>query len=132
MLKKGQIALKTLFIVLFVLSIATSAIAGQKNIIIAIGDGMGIEQIGLLHIYNEHVRDSKTNMTTMMKDAVIGIVNTGALDPPVTDAAAAATAMATGQKTNRNMVSMRPDGKSLTTIFETAKKKGYLTAIITT
>ncbi|MCX8026353.1 MAG: alkaline phosphatase [Thermodesulfovibrionales bacterium] len=132
MLKEKQTLLRIIVTVLLVLSLSTSALAGQKNILIAIGDGMGIEQIGLLHMYNEQVLDTKANLTSIMKDAVIGIVNTGALDTPVTDSAAAATAIATGQKTNTNMVSMKPDGKSLTTIFETAKKKGYLTAIITT
>ncbi|MCX8070684.1 MAG: alkaline phosphatase, partial [Thermodesulfovibrionales bacterium] len=50
----------------------------------------------------------------------------------VTDSAASSTALATGQKTNRGMVSMKPDGTKLTTLFEIAKKKGYVTALITT
>ncbi|MFQ3574315.1 MAG: alkaline phosphatase [Thermodesulfovibrionales bacterium] len=118
--------------VLLVLTLVTSSLAGQKNIFIAIGDGMGIEQMGLLHVYSQQVLDAKSNMTSIMKDAAIAVVNTGAVDTPVTDSAAAATAMATGHKTVTNMVSMKSDGTPLTTIFETAKKKGYLTAIITT
>lgn len=132
MLNAKQTARKMLISLLFVFLLATSAIAGQKHIFVAIGDGMGIEQIGLLQSYNEYVFDAKTNMTAIMKDAVIGIVKTGALDTPVTDSAAAATALATGQKTNTGMVSMKPDGTKLTTLFETAKKKGYVTALITT
>lgn len=132
MLRKRLLLLRMLFTVLLVLALSASAIAGQKNIFLAIGDGMGMEQIGLLHIYNEKVFDAKSNITSIMKDAVIGIVNIGAIDTPVTDSAAAATAMATGQKTITNMVSMKADGTALTTVFEIAKKKGYLTAIITT
>lgn len=132
MFQKQKVFLKTFMTVLLVLLLSVSAYAGQKHIILAIGDGMGIEQIGLLHDYNEHVFDAKTNLTAMMKEGVLAVVKTGALDSPVTDSAAASTAMATGHKTNRNMVSMKPDGSALTTIFEAAKKKGYLTAIITT
>lgn len=132
MSEKRLFLLRLILTVLLALTITTSALAGQKHIFITIGDGMGIEQIGLLHMYNEQVFDTKSNMTKIMKDAVIGVVNTGAIDTPVTDSAAAATAMATGQKTITNMVSMKPDGTPLTTVFETAKKKGYITALITT
>ena len=132
MFKVKTMASRFVISLLLVLLIATSVLAGQKHIFVAIGDGMGIEQIGLLQYYNEHVFDAKTNMTSIMKDAVIGIVRTGALDTPVTDSVAASTALATGQKTNTGMVSMKPDGTKLTTVFENAKKKGYITALITT
>jgi alkaline phosphatase len=123
---------RMLMVVSIVLVLSTTALAGQKHIFIAIGDGMGVEQIGLIDSYNHYVFDSKTNMTLLMKDATIALTKTGSADSPVTDSAAAATALATGQKTKSGMVSLDPEGKPLTTVFEAAKKKGYLTALITT
>ncbi len=132
MFTKRPFLLRMMLAVCLVLVLSTAVLAGQKYIFIAIGDGMGIEQIGLLDSYNNYVFDAKTNMTMMMKEASMAVVRTGASDSPVTDSAAAATAIATGQKTNRGMVSIKPEGSNLTTIFETAKKKGYMTALITT
>jgi alkaline phosphatase len=57
----------------------------------------------------------------------------------VTDSAPAATAMATGQKTNNGVISQdatanqgKKDGKNLTTIVEMAEKAGLSTGLITT
>ncbi len=132
MFKAERSVFRMLMAVFIVLVLSTTALAGQKHVFIAIGDGMGVEQIGLIDSYNQYVFDTKTNMTLLMKDASIALTKTGAVDSPVTDSAAAATAIATGHKTKRGMVGIAPDGKSLTTVFEAAKKKGYVTALITT
>jgi alkaline phosphatase len=120
-------------VVLMMLMLAAPAFAGQKHVFLVIGDGMGLEQIGLMETYNSNVYDKKSNIThSLMGKATMAVVKTGSADSPVTDSAAAATAIATGHKTNRNMLGILPDGKKVETVLEAAKKNGYATALITT
>lgn len=50
----------------------------------------------------------------------------------VTDSAAAATALATGVKTNNGMLGMNPDKKKIRTILEAAQGMGKATGLVTT
>lgn len=129
-------ALRSKFIAIalmcMLLLVASPAHAGKDFIFLMIGDGMGLEHIGLMESYNSHVYDKKSAITALMKDAHIAVVKTGSANSPVTDSAAAATAMSTGMKTNNDMVNVLPDGKSLEPLFVKAKKAGYKTALITT
>jgi alkaline phosphatase len=94
-----------------------------KNIILMIGDGMGLTQLysgytanqGHLNIFN--IRD-------------IGFSVTVASDSYITDSAAGATAMATGKKTNNRFISVDSVGKVLPAITEQLRVKKYKTAII--
>jgi len=94
-----------------------------KNIILLIGDGMGLTQLysgytankGQLNIFNS-------------KD--IGFSITTSADSYITDSAAGATAMAAGVKTNNRFIGMDSSGNVLPSITEKLKQKGYKTAII--
>lgn len=60
------------------------------------------------------------------------LLNTFSADNIVTDSAAAASAIATGERTNNGMLAQRPDGTPLTTLLEAAQGKGMSTGIVTT
>lgn len=95
-----------------------------KNVILLIGDGMGLAQIqaGLSANFGQ------SNMVTMRH---IGLSRTEASNSDFTDSAAGATAMATGQKTNNRYIGMDAMGEKLTAIPDALAVKGIKSAIIT-
>jgi len=101
-----------------------------KTVILLIGDGMGLQQRRIAGIIdgggNPDHRLFLENMDTS------GIAYNHSLDAIVTDSAASGTALATGHKTNNDMVSVTPDGKKLPTILEICRDHGKSTGLITT
>lgn len=95
-----------------------------KNIIILIGDGMGINYVGasLLQDPNSPFKEFKS----------IGLSITCSADKLITDSAAGATAIATGYLTKNKYVGVDSSGNSLYTIFEHAEKLGLSTGIVVT
>ncbi|MBD3107635.1 alkaline phosphatase [Bacillus sp. AGMB 02131] len=69
---------------------------------------------------------------TLLDSMLVGMHRNYSANSEVTDSAAAATAMATGVKTNNGMISTSPDGKGLKTILEAAKEIGKSTGIVAT
>ena len=88
-----------------------------------IGDGMGLTQL-----YGGYTANHGDLNIFMMKD--IGFSVTTAVDSYITDSAAGATAMATGQKTNNRHIGVDSLGKALPSIAEKLKNNGFRTAII--
>ncbi len=111
-----------LFLVAFNLLIAQNV--KPKNIIILIGDGMGINYVGasLLKNPNSPFKEFKT----------IGLSITCSADKLITDSAAGATAIATGHLTNNKYVAVDTLGNPLYTIFEHAEKLGLSTGVVVT
>jgi len=99
-----------------------------KNIVILIGDGMGLAQIAATRI-KTFGADGRLNMEKM---PITGIVNTHAGNSLVTCSAAAGTALATGLKTNIGMISINPEGNKLRTILEACKEKEMATGLVVT
>ena len=97
-----------------------------KNVILMIGDGMGPAHFTIAR-YARGVDNSR--ISTM---PVVGLVTTFCADRAVTDSAAAATALATGNKTNYEMLSVSPDGAPLPTVLERAHAAGKATGTVTT
>jgi alkaline phosphatase len=95
-----------------------------KNIIILIGDGMGINYVGasVLQDSNSPFKEFTT----------IGLSITCSADKLITDSAAGATAIATGYLTNNKYVSVDTLGNHLYTIFELAEKLGLSTGLVVT
>ena len=115
--------------------------ASAKNVILLIGDGMGFPQLTLARIDKADENLSKYASVELSMDGMqqTGYVSTSSANSFVTDSAPAATAMATGNKTNNGVISQDPtaiqgekDGKNLTTILEMAEKAGLSTGLITT
>ncbi|WP_417941178.1 alkaline phosphatase [Flavobacterium sp. RS13.1] len=94
-----------------------------KNVILLIGDGMGLAQIYAGYTANKG-QLSLFNIPTQ------GLSITKSSDSYITDSAAGATAMATGSKTNNRFISVDENGKPLEAITQQLAKKKYKTAII--
>ena len=96
-----------------------------KNLILMIGDGMGLTQI-TAGIYQNG------NYLNIERFPVTGLMKTHSHDNLVTDSAAAGTAMATGVKTFNNGIGVDKDGVPVKTILEEAEEKNMLTGIVVT
>jgi len=96
-----------------------------KNVILMIGDGMGPDQLEL----TKYVTGTKV-LAMEALDPNPAMMATCSLDG-VTDSAAAATAIATGYKTNNNSVGILPDGSTPETILERAEAIGKSTGLVT-
>ena len=96
-----------------------------KNVILMIGDGMGPNQVRAGEIYNE-------GKLAMQKFPQSVKVETCSASDIVTDSAAAATALATGVRTDNGRVGVNSDLEDLETIVDIAAKKGKRTGVITT
>ena len=96
-----------------------------KNVILLIGDGMGPEQIKA----GEHFKGEKLSMQNF---PYMTQVETRSASDAVTDSAAAATALATGNRTTNGMVGMDAEGNTFETIVDIAHNLGKRTGIIAT
>ncbi len=96
-----------------------------KNIILMIGDGMGLTQITAGYYRNG-------DDLNLVKFPVIGIHKPYSYDDLITDSAAGATAFSTGKKTFNGGVGMDKDSAFSKTIIEEAMKQGYATGLVAT
>ena len=94
-----------------------------KNVILLIGDGMGLAQI----YAGYSAANGQLNLFNFLN---IGLSKTAAADTYITDSAAGATAMATGKKTNNRYIGVDHEGKPLATIPELISPLGMPSAII--
>ncbi len=97
-----------------------------KNIILMIGDGMGAAQI------THYMVENRYKPINMQRATGGGMVITYSANNRVTDSAAAATAYATGQKTNNSKLSVDPQNNPLPTILEKAEQAGLATGVVAT
>ena len=96
-----------------------------KNIILLIGDGMGLSQVSASQYYNK----SKSNFERF---PVIGLSKTSSASDLITDSAAGATAFASGIKTYNGALGVNTDTTAVKTIVEEISKIGISTGIIST
>jgi len=99
-----------------------------KNIILAIGDGVGPNQITLSRIAIGGL-DHRLFIDQMPYH---GTSLTHSYNNAYTDSAAAATTWSTGHKTKNRYLSLDPDKEVLETIVEMLHKKGYTSGIVAT
>jgi len=109
-----------------ILSLTLSAQQKVRNIILMIGDGMGIAAVTAAQMQNEG------RPLAMQRAAVGGFVTTYSASARVTDSAAAATALACGVKTKNGAVGVDTQGKPVQTILEKAVKAGLATGLVVT
>ncbi len=102
------------------------------NVILLIGDGMGPAVIGLAKDYARIIEDRPLWIEKAMMKGDVALVHVPALGTLVTDSAAAATAIATGERVANGAVSLSADGQPLTTILEIAKRDSRATGLVTT
>ena len=107
--------------------------AAPKNIIILYGDGAAATQWELGRYTSRELRNAPYAVTDVVfKRGTLGLLSTTSASSPVTDSAAAATAMSTGHKTNNDMTGVSADGKAVTTLMEAAKARGKRIGLVTT
>ncbi|QMW04546.1 alkaline phosphatase [Spirosoma foliorum] len=94
-----------------------------KNVILLIGDGMGLAQIYAGLTANR----GDLNLAKLLN---IGFSKTSAADTYITDSAAGATAMATGQKTNNRAIGVDSLGKPVPAIPSLIKKWNMVSGLI--
>lgn len=96
-----------------------------KNIILMIGDGMGLTQIYAGMTANQ----GKLNFELC---PVVGLHKTYSAEGYITDSAAGATAFSIGKKTYNAAIGVDKDTVSQETILETAEKRGLATGLVAT
>lgn len=100
----------------------------QRNIILMIGDGMGFNHTRLARLVEYGMSQNLSMESAPNYSSVI----TYSADNAITDSAAAATAMATGQKTNNGILSLAPNGTLLPTILEISEYYNKTTGLVAT
>ena len=105
---------------------AAPVIDRAANLIVFIGDGMGLEHVAAARAYKGSPLCFETWPNT-------GLVATESLDG-ITDSAAAATALATGSRVYNGVVSVAIPGETneLQTVLEYFRGKGKRTGLVTT
>lgn len=96
-----------------------------KNIILLIGDGMGLSQVSAAIYYKDGVPNFERFNT-------IGLSKTSSGSDLVTDSAAGATVFSTGVRTYNGAIGVSMDTTAVSTIVETLSKDGYSTGIVST
>lgn len=97
-----------------------------KNIIIMIGDGMGLAQASLTQIEN------KFAPTAFDRAQNVALQKTYSANNRVTDSAASGTALATGYKTDNGTLGQTPDGTHVESIMTKGERAGYASGIVVT
>ena len=104
--------------------------ASPKYIFYYIGDGMGMGQVMGAEAYYRTVL-GKNDHLLMMQFPVSAVSTTYSASSPVTDSAAAGTALATGNKTRNGMLGVTPDSAAVTSIAKTLFDDGYGVGLVT-
>ncbi|MEZ4985473.1 MAG: alkaline phosphatase [Saprospiraceae bacterium] len=95
-----------------------------RNIILLIGDGMGLTQISA-GLY------SNDDYLNLERFPVVGLHKSHSSNNLVTDSAAGATAFSCGVKTYNGAIAVDPDTMVLRTILEEAEQRGKATGMVT-
>lgn len=121
---------KTMCTVLAAAALGASAADAPRYIFYFIGDGMGISPVMAAQAYNRDVHHADT-LLTMLRMPVVGWCMSYSASAPITDSAAAGTALSTGHKTRNNMLGMGPDTTSVTSVARQFKDNGFGVGIVT-
>ncbi|MFC2123806.1 alkaline phosphatase [Bacteroidota bacterium] len=96
-----------------------------KNIILLIGDGMGVSQVSVSFYFNPDETNFKRFPST-------GFINTSSSSHKITDSAAGATAFASGVKTFNGALGVDKEGVSKETLLEIASNRKMKTGVVST
>jgi len=96
-----------------------------KNIILLIGDGMGLSQVSAAIYY-------KDGIPNFERFSTIGLSKTSSGSELVTDSAAGATVFSAGVKTYNGAIGVNLDTIPVSTISEQLSRDGYATGIVAT
>lgn len=114
---------------IFVFALTGFAGAKPKYVFLFIGDGMSTPQRMAAEEFSVKCGTGELAMNRMPYQANTRTKSANAI---ITDSAAAATAIACGEKTDNRMIGVRPDGTRMESVAEVAKKAGMKVGIVTT
>ncbi|NHJ05107.1 MAG: hypothetical protein EAX90_09800 [Candidatus Heimdallarchaeota archaeon] len=109
-------------------TINSNSVTNNLTVILMIGDGMGFGQVELGR-WVDVGGDGKLTMENLQLE-LSAITNNSKGD--ITDSAAAATALATGYKTENGKIAVTPNGTIVQTILEIAQEMNKSTGVVTT
>lgn len=95
----------------------------KPNIILMIGDGMGVAQVTAANYWNPE----KSNY---YRFKTVGLIETSSTSHKVTDSASGATAFSIGEKTYKRAIGVASDSTHRETILEELRDQGYQTGLI--
>ena len=94
-----------------------------KNVIVLIGDGMGLEQISVGWVLN----GGRLNMDNFR---VTGGSRTYSANKLITDSSAGGTALAIGEKTKNGYIGINADGQPVSSLLHHAQRLGKKTGVV--
>lgn len=105
-----------------------------RNIIIFIGDGMGIQTVTAGRILKGQLNSRSGEEAELSWEDFpnTGLVKTYSVNRQVTDSAASGTAMFCGTKTNTGWIGLDCDGKGVESFMAAAQRAGKRTGFVTT
>ncbi|MDR2556946.1 MAG: alkaline phosphatase [Bacteroidales bacterium] len=117
--------MKKILFAALLLSGITMAQPNVKNVIIMIGDGMGVTQVyaGLT---------ANHGSLNLERATATGFSKTYSASHYITESAAGGTAIACGQKTKNSYIGLNANGDSIPSIMDLAHLKGISTGIVVT
>jgi len=119
----------SLFMFFFFFFTLSCPAQSPKHIFLFIGDGLGIGTL----TYSEIIAKEKGETLCFSQFPITGLTTTHSADDLATCSAAAATAIASGEKTKNHMLNIAPDSmRILTPISKILHDKGYWVGIATT
>lgn len=115
----------TVLLVSFGTSVKAQEEAPATNLILMIGDGMGLTQMSSIYFRNVDTVhfDRMTN---------VGLIKTWSSNAKITDSASSATAYSSGIKTYNGAIGVNPDTMRVETLVERISPKGINTALLAT
>lgn len=114
--------------------VAPAALERPEAVVFVIADGLGSSQITFARDLAQGrgvPGDSSLERFRFELLPVRGVVSTHSVSNWVTDSAAAATAMASGVKTDNARVGQRPDGSDVVTLADRALERGWRVGYVT-
>jgi len=119
-------------------------VSTAKNVILFIGDGMGVTTVTAARIFDGQSKgmSGEENVLPFETFPHVALIKTYTTNQMVADSAGSASAMTTGVKTRAGVISIGPEAyrrscegaleHPLTTLAELAEQKGKATGIVTT
>ncbi|MDE6649605.1 MAG: alkaline phosphatase [Muribaculaceae bacterium] len=124
--------MKKILLSVMMAAAATAASAEDaKYVFYFIGDGMGLGHVNATEAYNRDVLNSEQPLL-MMTFPVASQARSYSASSPITDSAAAGTALSTGHKTKNSMIAMDPDTVAVNSIAVDFMNAGYAVGVGTT
>ena len=123
---------------------ATPTVPAAKNLILFIGDGMGVSTVTAIRILDgqNKVMPGEENVLSFERFPHLALSKTYSINQQVGESAGTATAIMTGQKTNAGLIGIGSGaqrqncassrGQHLPSVLELAESKGMSTGIVTT